>query len=477
MIMLKSLFPTKYPYQNNIKTSFDVKINKFPQLNLDFSQDFLRFFRFHDDDKEDAKMYPEYSYLNLEGKTNTVTEVIWINDIYNHPKYKQLFKKYNDLIFYKKTYSKILKDIIDSKKDIFKEIEIDSKIDSEIDSEKAVEKAIKILEDIKKEIDAKIKLEAKDRYSNSIRQYNDDKDLISKIIENIGYTKENINKIEFDPSKIEKNTSISLNEFDNKIKSFINQINKYENKIDETLYFKNDQILLDLFEKIKYIKKTIDNIKDNVYLYYEYFNKKDIKKKIIYDNKITDTKKIEKFKDFFDEINKFLYNVYPSNNGYLQKKINEYINNENDSLLDIIKINDISKHIKEIYTGVNINISENSNEIFLHIDVIEGEINDDNKQNIKCIYPGEKLTDKLDTLLSTNEKKYELNPRRMLFVLDEMKSYSKKGFGNNVKAINPVENNGEPQITGGKSKIEGKSRKYICKKNTTRRLKSYYIMN
>jgi DNA-directed RNA polymerase beta' subunit len=124
--MLKCLFPTKYPYKRNIKTSYDTKIRNYPQFDLDSTQTFMKLFRYFKNDEEDAKAHPEYSYLKLNGKIYTITEVIWMNDIFNHPVYKLLVNEYYNLIIFNNKYKEKIKKIIDKKLELIKEFKNES---------------------------------------------------------------------------------------------------------------------------------------------------------------------------------------------------------------------------------------------------------------------------------------------------------------------------------------------------------------
>lgn len=77
LAMLEALFPTKYPHTNDVKNSFDILKNAPSELpgNPNVIQ---------------------YSYLK-DGKTYTFRSLIWLNDLLNHPNYKELMKNYVDL--------------------------------------------------------------------------------------------------------------------------------------------------------------------------------------------------------------------------------------------------------------------------------------------------------------------------------------------------------------------------------------------
>jgi hypothetical protein len=84
MIMLELLFPTNFPDINNIKNSFDIITS-----GLILKKQFVVPF--------ESIEISDYSYMNFEEfgkKIFTTTKIIWLNDILNHPDYKELIKKY-----------------------------------------------------------------------------------------------------------------------------------------------------------------------------------------------------------------------------------------------------------------------------------------------------------------------------------------------------------------------------------------------
>jgi hypothetical protein len=508
-IMLKCLFPTKYPYKTNIKSSYDIKIREYPQINLDIPQGIMNLFRFSLNAEDDAKSHPEYSYLKLETKLYTVSEVIWINDIYNHPKYKKIMNDYYNLIDFKNSYSKILlKEIEDNKKKLIN-----------LQNENT-DSAIAKLTEIQRELGEKFKY---------------DKAIITKLLEYI----DKINTFDYDSIDRDVNAIDTL--YDN-IKLVMDNIKNYESKINDRYYnnpyFKLTTDINNLFDNMKKLQTIVIFIRKNTYIYENYLKK--LNKNFINDKKINEneetTKLFKYYLEFFQELKNFNDKTYPTNNGFLQDIINN-VNKVDNSIIEakntktvgmdestskIIKLlnpahlkdaNEPFKNfIKCLYTGVN--EFEGAYEIYLRMDLIEGEVNDFNTQNIKCVYFGEKLTDKLDTLLS-KQKVWELNPRRMFFVLDEMKGYSIVGGPtmeseeyipeqNNNLTDKPTENN---ELNNDKSEknpekkedaetppsyfnpyfnpymrrqsggnIRHKSQRRVNKFHNTRKLKSYFMM-
>jgi hypothetical protein len=86
------MFPTKYPLVGNIFSSFHSVVTGKNEFNLkwtDFLPDFFK--------KKVFEGLADYSYLKIDGNVYTVTQAIWLNDIYNHKEYKQLIDKFEQL--------------------------------------------------------------------------------------------------------------------------------------------------------------------------------------------------------------------------------------------------------------------------------------------------------------------------------------------------------------------------------------------
>ena len=95
-LTLLFLFPMRYPQSANVKSSYDKYICKrktneykkyFPSSNT-LSSAF--FGKVYDIKKEVIR---EYSYVNTSKGIATVTEIVWLNDILNNPRYRKLIDK------------------------------------------------------------------------------------------------------------------------------------------------------------------------------------------------------------------------------------------------------------------------------------------------------------------------------------------------------------------------------------------------
>lgn len=87
IFMLKSLFTTSYPIEDNLENSFDANIQ---QTTTQVGR------RFGIIPELFAFLFPsttsQYTYLALNGSQYTVLGVMWINDVVNHSRYRELMK-------------------------------------------------------------------------------------------------------------------------------------------------------------------------------------------------------------------------------------------------------------------------------------------------------------------------------------------------------------------------------------------------
>jgi hypothetical protein len=93
ILMLKLIFPTNYPTHNNIMNSYD---NIFVGVMSNTSSSLsgiVPFFLSMTLGMKSTKQ--KYSYIkSLTNGVCTVTQIIWLNDLYNHPEYKKIVSEY-----------------------------------------------------------------------------------------------------------------------------------------------------------------------------------------------------------------------------------------------------------------------------------------------------------------------------------------------------------------------------------------------
>ena len=94
-IMLELLFPMAFPAILNVTNSFDlyIKQNSDFDLNTIFSNVSKNFFKRFAAIIQSMKVY-DYSYLKVDGVVYTVTKVIWLNDLLNHPEYREFIDEF-----------------------------------------------------------------------------------------------------------------------------------------------------------------------------------------------------------------------------------------------------------------------------------------------------------------------------------------------------------------------------------------------
>ena len=86
MHMLKLLFPTVVPINENVNSSFDLNIKTGSIFSdMKFSTDYIR----------GLMNYYKFSFVQYGGKEYTVSQVVWLDDVINNPEYSKLFDDFN----------------------------------------------------------------------------------------------------------------------------------------------------------------------------------------------------------------------------------------------------------------------------------------------------------------------------------------------------------------------------------------------
>ena len=105
-MMLYFLFPIRYPIAANISSTYNSKICKnsaggyqVDLKNKPASNTLSSIFLGQTKDIQEENMR-EYSYINTSKGESTVTQIVWLNDILNEPRYRELMDsliQYNEL--------------------------------------------------------------------------------------------------------------------------------------------------------------------------------------------------------------------------------------------------------------------------------------------------------------------------------------------------------------------------------------------
>lgn len=421
--MLFSLFPISYPIRKNIQSSYQMKIKKTNSLNFNLSDlNPLRIFG------SSSSTEPLFSYLEIDGTVYTVTELIWVNDIYNHSQYGKIYKNFVDLNIWRNVQKGLIdKEIMDKQKSFMIKYKNDF---------------LQNFDNIKKIID--------DNMNNSDISNNRfyiDKNP-SKNYKNIN---ENLDLLKKEFVSENKNPEVLYNIFQN-IKSNIENENV---KRTMTSQLKN------IYEyQIKKMMKEIDIMYDLYYVYKNYFASDTIDFYFAEDeiiSKSNDLKnRFKKYTDFIDSVKQFDTKSTSSTNKFLQELIQMFLNkiDENDHFVKLLnplylqmKVQPFEYFKDYLNTGVSFVNGEYAIEI--RIDLIKGEINPSNKSNIHCSYMGEKMTDSAITLFEEKIPFWQLLNQRLLY--DSNTQQAVQNY-NSVKNKEKSTENTEKQKGGKKTK-------------------------
>ena len=423
MIMLTLLFPTSFPTSTNILNTYDqLFLNIANKSSVSSIIPFLLNISFGIKSEK-----PKYSYIKLPSVgVCTVTQVVWLNDIYNHPEYKKIIFEFDNFQIWKIREKVSLNNEIDQKMKLFDDNNIIGESWNEL---------IKRLDTINVN-------EIPDYRYNPYNQYN----------YNNQYSEKQINyKDEFNKLKIllkNKNLIINNKNYEDlfKIKKYYNDLN---NVIRSRLYdIVNVNVFISNIQKIQInnhiIHKYLENESFNIIQNNQRNNIMTQDENMI-NQEVQKWEGYKKYNDFIRLLQNFNKINNESTNDLLQNTIDKFIqgykNNDFEKLLNPYnsKNNDI---IKLVDTGITIKkSSEIKNTIYVRMDLIIGELNDSNKNSINCNYNNSYLGNQLNMLLNASEHFWQLDEKRFLFDLNKM------------KVIEDVSNNQINQKRGDNSKI------------------------
>ncbi len=408
MVMIDLLFPTYFPKKNNFSESYSI------YTNAGFTTAADKFtFSFSSTKK--------FSYIKNGGKEYTITRIVWLNDIMNHPLYKKFVEMYiKTAINNKKNAFILLGESENEKKRLIRIItdELYSKYDSIISN------TIQIIDDNANVINSGEVQKMNNFKKNAEKAY---KLMRTVIVEK----KTEENNLENNLENINKNQPALFENYDNTIKDDKKKYLKYNPNGDPIVYkkIKNTeiyrQIILFAYNFNMLIPKdnngvipselisTIDKIKrrSELLIKNEESNTSTTESKLNTDTNIYMTGKIENIENYI----KSTLSFRKSTNPRLQKIIDDFITNhyeETDALINAIKDCVIHKNKKCIINNneksepislnpislinTNMNIlkdkKEEQYEIYLGIDVIGGRVNSENITKIKCPTEDNRLT-------------------------------------------------------------------------------------
>lgn len=495
MIMLELLLPTKFPAVKDLKQSYKMVFNK---------DGFL-------DHLYEAFIYNQpFSYLKIDGKVYTTKRVIWLNDILNHPVYRKLLDHYrkfwvwckeekdNAKIIIEKTTQTLLEDI---NKVVLNNINLINTYISENNENKyslysastdptkrkisttiqdflllyRIKHLLNILknsddmsikinnEDMNKQLEDLIKQENVS-LTEILHDSNNNKEffILEQIIEILKQIKTDINNKPFpiDISKFlyKKNTDKSYELVDltkkhsKNMKDLLREIeisyikiNKNTIKEDIEKYYRINVMFELPYSEVEKIYSDAKKIIPPVYrnFFYSILNQeyrrpfRETTNALLQD--LIDCKTEDKVKEFFSFMEK-IYEYFLKNNQEFKIKKSE----RNLLTVDVNYIN-INQS-----TGVK-------REINIMVDFIEGEINDNNVNDIFCPFYSEHLGNEFDYLFrmfyyGTKAQDWDVTKNRMMFSLEKMSMSNMAISGNKRLEVigKPIENKEQNKILENK---------------------------
>jgi hypothetical protein len=424
MTMLRCLFPTKYPYKSNTISSFNYIYNVYDLYidPLDALPDILK--------PLFVKEYADYSYFKINGKVYTITQSIWLNDIYNHIEYKDLINKLLKLEEFKRNEKKKAEEDKTKKYGVIREKYRGhdknriGNTGSKFDILKKVKDVLQIIKDSKQSGRTVITISEETKVKEA-------ENLINKMIENSkkleDANEENEEMINLMSEIVENNKALGDSSFRNYY-AINNDIKKYIEGMEKDV------------KEIRFLEYVLDILnKNGIVMSFENDNP-EFKDKF--------NSKYQIYTNFISNIKKFNSPLRNSSNANFQKLFDEFINNtEQTGIFNYIlnPMNSKDKYdmfqqklgdnfIREVMseefftdvisskknTGVSILSSANENdpyyEIYVQINTIGGELNDTNYTIIDCMYKGEYLGDNLEYLLNSSfQTMTGLNSIRIFF--------------------------------------------------------------
>ena len=471
MIMIRLMFPTKYPLVGNIFSSFNSVVTGKNEFNLKWTDFIPNFFK-----KQVFEGLKDYSYLKLDGTIYTVTQAIWLNDIYNHKEYKQLIDKFEELQKWKD------KEIARNDNELTKRY----KLFQQTYRTGTYELNRGDIEIIRKTLD--INMSQEGRSSITSDRLNKYKTMVNGVIRALEQF-----ILAIQSESVNKNAML-----DNGTK-FVELMTELRDGAEYRGWFRLEN--QEKFDRIRRkMKEDLDNIKSERFILEMYLKRpginmdyeKDTKHKPIIDRKYST------YTRFVENIRKFRAPILESSNLALQNTIEDFLNNtEKVKNVFIFLMNPVNvkknpfselagktsgeeadelreeamTYQERLNTGITIRPSAQEGqpyyEVYIQVNVIGGEVNDDNKSAVDCMYQGESLGDKLARLL--NEALYlpwTMNNSRIFFDITKGEAKSqidkqekeKKEKEEKDKQAKDKAQKEEP--TPSEKKMGGKTRKF-----------------
>jgi len=380
MTMIEILFPTKFPVINDIHTSLDIVSGNSKLKRMILNPIITKY----------------YSYLKLDDGIYTFKKTIWINDILNHPVYRDLIEKYRKFLVWS----------------------IDEKSRQMIAINKTYKKVADAFDVVKGEIDK----------SSMVADAVSEKDLWKENLPNTirGYEKM--------IKSLEKNSGIKA------VKDLIDTefFKQFKKAVEK--YIQTESLFYKTYENVS--KEGTDiapEYRNFAYGILNSYRKPSSESTNVELQELIDGANDENTQEFY-KFMEYLYNKYIYvGGGKLPSETAEY-----KRLMNV--------GIRYLTT----NVTEGARrEIYVYTDFIKGEVNKDNVKKIFCPFVGDHLGNEFEFLIrmfmygkigAKDTKKWELSRNRMIFSIKESKSDDSSGSQLELEAKPLTPTNEEKQL-------------------------------
>ena len=432
-IMIELLFPTSWPAVRNISDSHLEYILGKKEQGISFKDTVNQKVNFGFATKGTNLTSGLFSYLKVDSKIYTISRVVWLNDLLNHPVYRKFIDNFINYSLWIERERDRMEILLESKnKKLFGRILDQGTTDAKgnkklrIDSLNIFDEENNFNENrIKESVD----LDPSKRDFKKIQFYED----LDKLITQMTNFKEQINK-----EKDNKSTNGSnINKLFSLAKDLMDSYNRLKQNDRVKLKGITDNFQIKLSKIVEEFKKlnVLEKIKTN------YMSKGEINTKLEGEDPdvVAELKKdYSRLIEFIDKSKDLLEPKRESSNFELQETIVDYSENSKKiddttnkevlvfkELMDKVRsemvflkkdktTNDEDKRL--MYVGVN-GIDKNKMdkphyEIYLAVDVMEGEINSNNLEGVKCKYRGLYLGRETENFF-TKYNKFEVKQHRV----------------------------------------------------------------
>jgi hypothetical protein len=309
-MMLQILFPTSLPVKNNVYDTY-LKLVPNKELDPDEKIESAGLFDMQQVKRNLAQLVGgpvPYSYLRLNGKIYTITRAYWLNDIFNHPIYKELAMEFEEFKKWKnETRERIEKEKIQVKQEELKRLKPLSTLFFESQSDKNKTR----IDELKGSI---VGPQSSVAQQQRIIDLEDQNEMLQSIIQKI----RDIN------TYIRGSSDVNIV---NTVNDLNNQVSTLKSRYSVVIPEKNNNEIRILSQ----IAKTIEQYQVLQIMYFGNIINIDIDNK---ENTAVQLLRSEfsKYVTFVDMLKKFVYPDRQSTNNDLYRVISEYLQKKNQHL-------------------------------------------------------------------------------------------------------------------------------------------------